>query len=182
MLAALIGLAVYLNRQGETKAVEEATPTPEEAFIFTEADGMISSIEVKPAEGETVRIARNAENVWAVILPIEAEADQGMSEAAASQLTALPVTGRIEAGKSPGIFGFDNPAYVIAVEFKNGKKHSLEIGDATPSGNGYYARLDQGEILITETNGIEALLQLQTFPPYLNTPVPTAEATDTPAP
>ncbi len=99
MLAALIGLAFYLNREKEKTVAEEATPTLETAYIFTKADGLVTSIEVKPAEGETVKIARNAENAWAVILPIEAEADQGMAEAAATQLTALPISSQID-GKS----------------------------------------------------------------------------------
>ena len=193
MLAALIGLAMYLNRQKETKTAEEATPTLEKAFIFTAADGVVSSIEVKPAEGETVKIARNAENAWAVVLPIEAEADQGLAEAAASQLTALPISSQIEDGKSPDIFGLESPTYVITVEFKNGKTRTLEVGDDTPSGNGYYLRVDKDKILVTDLSGIDALLQLESFPPYLNTPTPTAlpptetsiptvEATITPSP
>ncbi len=84
---------------------------------------------------------------------------------------------------NPGIFGFDNPAYVITIEFKDGKKRTLEVGDNTPSGNGYYVRVDKDKMLITDLNGIEALLQLGFFPPYLNTPTPTAlPPTETPVP
>jgi hypothetical protein len=186
MLAALVGLAFYLNREKEKTGTEDATPTLETSYIFTEADGVVSSIEVKPAEGETVKVARNAENVWAVILPIEAEADQGLAEAAATQLTALPISAQIEDGKSPDIFGLKTPAYVITVEFKDGKTRTLEVGDATPTNSGYYVRVDGNKMLVTDLNGINALLQLETFPPYLNTPVPTAlpttEAVVTPTP
>lgn len=183
MLAALVGLAFYMNREKEKTATEDVTPTVETAFIFTAADGMVTGIEVKPAEGgETVKIARNAENAWAVILPIEAEADQGMAEAAATQLTALPISSQIEEGKSPDIFGLDTPAYVITVEFKDGKTHTLEVGDSTPTNSGYYVRVDNKKMLITGMDGIDALLQLGFFPPYLNTPVPTVEATATPTP
>jgi hypothetical protein len=189
LLAALIGLAYYLNTEKGKTGAEDATPTLETSFIFTAADGVVSSIEVKPAEGETVKIARNAENAWAVILPIEAEADQGMAEAAATQLTALPISSQIEDGKSPDIFGLDNPAYVITVEFKDGKKRTLEVGDVTPTNSGYYVRVDKAKMMITDLSGIDALLQLGFFPPYLNTPipptempVPTAEAAVTPTP
>lgn len=183
MLAALVGLAFYLNREKEKTGAEEATPTLETAFIFTEADGVVSSIEVKPAEGETVKIARNAENAWTVVLPIEAEANQGLAESAATQLTALPISTQIEDGKSPDIFGLDNPAYVITIEFKDGKPRTLEVGDAAISGNGYYVRVDKGKMLITDLNGIDALLNLASFPPYLNTPAPTAlPPTGTPIP
>ena len=183
MLAALVGLAFYLNREKDKTGAEDATPTLETAYIFTAADGTISSIEVKPKEGETVKIARNAENAWAVILPIEAEANQGLAEAAATQLTALPVSTQIEDGKSPDIFGLDNPAYVITIEFGTGKTRTLEVGDAAISGNGYYVRVDKDKMLITDLSGIDALLQLASFPPDLNTPIPTAlPPTETPVP
>jgi hypothetical protein len=183
MLAALVGLAFYLNREKDKTGAEDATPTLETAYIFTAADGTVSSIEVKPKEGETVKIARNTENAWAVILPIEAEANQGLAEAAATQLTALPVSTQIEDGKSPDIFGLDNPAYVITIEFGTGKTRTLEVGDAAISGNGYYVRVDKDKMLITDLSGIDALLQLASFPPYLNTPIPTAlPPTETPVP
>jgi hypothetical protein len=175
MLAALVGLAFYLSREKE-KTATEATPTLETAYIFTEADGVVSSIEVKPAEGDAqrVKIARDAENIWTVVLPIEAEADQGYAEMAATQLTALPISGQIEDGKSPDIFGLDEPAYLITIGFKDGKERTLEIGDTTPTNSGYYVRVDKDKMLITDLDGIEALLQLEFFPPYLNTPTPTA--------
>jgi hypothetical protein len=189
MLVALVELAFYLNTEKGKTGAEDATPTLETAYIITEADGVVSGIEVKPLEGETVKIARNAENAWAVILPIEAEADQGMAEAAATQLTALPISSQIEDGKSPDIFGLDNPAYVITVEFKDGKKRTLEVGDVTPTNSGYYVRVDKAKMMITDLGGVDALLQLGFFPPYLNTPTPptempapTAEAAVTPAP
>jgi len=181
MLAALVGLAFYLNREKENTAAD-ATPTLGTTFLFTDADGIVSSIEVKPAEGESVKIARNAENAWAVILPTEAEANQGLAESAATQITALPINSQIEDGKSPEIFGLKDPAYVITVEFKDGKTRTLEVGDVTPTNSGYYVRVDQDRMYITDLSGIEALLQLGVFPPYLNTPVPTVEAVVTPTP
>jgi len=172
LLASLVGLAYYLNTEKAKTGTEEATPTVETAYIFTEADGVVSSLEIKPVEGESVKITRNAENAWAVILPIEAEADQGLAEAAATQLTALPISSQIEDGKSPEIFGLDNPAFVITIDFKDGKKHTLEVGDVTPTNSGYYVRVDKDKMMITDLSGIDSLLQLGFFPPYVNTPVP----------
>lgn len=181
MLAALVGLAFYLNREKEKTGAQDVTPTLETTYIFTAADGIVSSIEVKPAEGETVKIARNAENAWAVTLPIEAEANQGMAEAAATQVSALSIVSPID-GK-PGVFGFDNPAYIITIEFKNGAKHTLEVGDTTPTNSGYYVRVDKDKMMITDLSGIDALLQIGFFPPYLNTPTPTSlPPTATPVP
>jgi len=175
----LIGAAVYLNRQKDTAEVQ-VTPASEPSYLFsTAADGNPTSIEIKPAEGgETVRIARNAENVWALELPVEAEADQGLSEAAATQISALEILDPIDA--DPAIFGLDNPAYVITLEFDGGKKHTIEVGDSTPTSKGYYVHIDSDKMMIVDLSGIDSLLQLAAFPPYLVTAIPEAAVTPTP--
>jgi len=120
----------------------------------------------------------------------EAEANQGLVEAAAAQVSALQVISPINAGK-PEIFGLDKPAYVITIEFSGGKKHTLEVGDATPTNSGYYVRVDKDKMMVTDLSGIDSLVQLGFFPPYLNTPtalpptltpVPATEAVSTPVP
>ena len=170
LLAALIGFAFYLNR--EKKILEaEATPVSvETTFVFNESDGIANSIEVKPATGETVKVARDANNVWALELPIKTEADQSYAEAAASQLSALQIISTVDA--DPSIFGFDAPVYIITIGFADGKTHTLEIGDSTPTNSGYYVRLDKNKMMIVGLSGIDALTQLAIFPPYLNTPTP----------
>lgn len=175
----LIGTAIYLNRQKDTAEVE-VTPASEPSYLFsTASDGNPTSIEIKPAEGgETVRIARNAENAWALEVPVEAEADQGLSEAAATQISALEILDPIDA--DPAIFGLDNPAYVITLEFDGGKKHTIEVGDSTPTSKGYYVRIDSDKMMIVDLSGIDSLLQLAAFPPYLVTPIPEAAVTPTP--
>jgi len=190
LLVALIGFTVYLNREKEKTGTVEATPTGEKSTVFSAADGSISSIEIKPSVGETVKVVRNAENAWAIEMPFEAEANQGLVEAAAAQVSALQVISPINAGK-PEIFGLDKPAYVITIEFSGGKKHTLEVGDATPTNSGYYVRVDKDKMMVTDLSGIDSLVQLGFFPPYLNTPtalpptltpVPATEAVSTPVP
>jgi len=190
LLIALIGLTFYLRSEKGKSIIADATPISTPVALFNPEDGAVSSIEIKPAESEAVKVARNAENAWAVELPIAAEADQGLAEAAATQVSALQVLSQIE-NENPEIFGLKNPAFVIALEFQNGNKHTLEVGDATPTNTGFYVRLDNGKIMIANLSGISALLQLVNSPPYLNTPTPTAlqstpmavpAATETPSP
>jgi hypothetical protein len=191
LLIGLIGATIYINRQKETKAAE-TTPTTLAANLFGPEDGKVTSIEIKPAEGEPAKVVRNAENVWVLELPEQAEANQEMAEAASTQIAALQVIAPVEG--DPSIFGFDAPVYAITVEFDNGKTHTFEVGDNTPTYSGYYVRLDKGKMMIVSLNGIDSLLNLVNFPPYLNTPTPTAlppteapavstpESTVTPAP
>ncbi|MEK6752619.1 MAG: DUF4340 domain-containing protein [Chloroflexota bacterium] len=173
LLAALIGGAYYLNNKKETTEAE-ATPVFEElSFIFAE-DSLPSSIEVKPSEGESVKVARNAENAWAIELPFVTEADQGLAEAAASQIISLSIIDELDATADPSIFGFDSPAYIVTIKFADGTTGRLEIGDSTPTNSGYYVRLDGKKMFIVGLSGIDALTSLAFFPPYLNTPTPTA--------
>lgn len=169
IFALMIGAVFYVNNQKKVDAAK-ATPTSGSAFVFTAADGTANSIEIKPAAGDTVKLVRDAKNVWALELPIKAEADQSYAEAAASQLSALQITGTVDA--DPSIFGFDMPGFVITIGFADGKTHTLEIGDLTPTQSGYYVRLDKGKMMIVGMSGIDSLLQMTSFPPYLNTPTP----------
>lgn len=179
ILAALITFVIYLNREKKTTEAE-ATPASEIAFVFSEEDGTPTSFEVKPADGETVKVARDEKNVWALELPIKTEADQGASEAAASQIFSLLVISAVD--DDPSVFGLDAPAYVITIGFADGKFHALEIGDSTLTNSGYYARLDKKKMMIVDLYGIDSLLQLTSNPPYLNTPTPSPlPPTETPA-
>lgn len=177
----LVGVSIYLNRQKNTAEVE-ATPASEPVYLFSaNVDGNPASIEVKPAEGETAKIVLDEKNVWAIELPRQAEADQGLAQAAAAQISALMILDPVEG--DPAIFGLNNPASIISLEFSDGKKHTLEIGDSTPSNNGYYVRVDNEKMLIVDISGIDSLLQLAAFPPYLSTPTPTSlPPTETPVP
>ncbi|MBE0672284.1 MAG: DUF4340 domain-containing protein [Anaerolineales bacterium] len=178
LLAVLIGGAYYINKNKEASAEAEATATTEPVFIFG-TDSTVSSIEVKPSDGEAVKVTRGEDGVWALELPFETEANQGLVEAAASQVTALKIISEIDA--DPSIFGFDTPAYLITIEFADGKTSKLEIGDATPTNSGYYVRVDGKKMAIVGLSSIDALTNLSFSPPYLNTPTPTAlPATPTP--
>jgi hypothetical protein len=191
LLIALIEFSIYFNREKEKKVIAEATPISEPTTLFSTEYGNVSGIEVKPTDGENVKVERNAENAWVVKMPIEGEANQGLAEAAAAQVSALTVISQIEDGKSPSDYGLDTPAYVITIKFESGKESTIEVGDATPTNSGYYVRLDMGKMMITDLSGIDALLQLRFFPPYLNTPtplpptltpVPATKAVSTPVP
>ena len=179
VFAAVVLLALFVNRQKENTDTE-ATPTKGITFVFGKGEAPLSSIEVKPSEGEAVKLARDAKNTWAFELPAKAEADQGLVESAASQVSALQVVDTLSADANPSTFGFDAPAYVITVKFGEGKARILQVGDATPSGNGYYVRVDKGRIMIADLSGISALTQLADFPPYLYTPTPEPTATEIP--
>ena len=184
LFLAMAGAYYFLNNR-EKPADIALTLTPEEttSYLFSSSDGIPTSIRVEAKTGEVVELARNTENAWALNLPFEASAEQGASEAAASQITTIAITDRLP-NISPKEVGLDAPDYKLIVKFTSNVERIAEIGVVTPTGNGYYARSGD-EIVIVSKSAIDALIGLLTNPPYAETltpsPIP-ATATETPLP
>ncbi|MEP7134073.1 MAG: hypothetical protein ABI904_03985 [Chloroflexota bacterium] len=185
LLAIILAGAYYFLNNREKPADIALTVTPEDAvaYLFSSSDGVPTSIRVESQAGEVVEIARNADNAWALTLPFEASAEQGSSEAAASQITTIRITDRLP-NISPKDVGLDAPEYKLSMKFTNGVERIAQIGVVTPTENGYYASID-GKIVIVSKSSIDALIGLLTNPPYAETltpsPIP-ATATETPLP
>jgi hypothetical protein len=170
VLALAIAGAYFINKNAETTTEAEITPTVAPQFLF-DATNIVKSIEVTRLTGEPIRLERK-DNAWVLTKPFETEANAGLAEAAASQISALQINQEITG--NPSDYGFDAPSVFITIEFENGDKNTLEVGDANPIGTGYFVRLDNEKILLVSLSGIDSLLTLADFPPYLNTPTPTA--------
>jgi hypothetical protein len=181
LLLAVIAVGAYyfLNNRQEAEPVDVLiTPEPasEIAFLFDAADGVPSSIRIESKAGEVVEVARNAENLWTVTAPSEASADQGLTEAAASQVTAMRILDKIE-NVDLEVLGLESPEYSILVRFTSGVERKAEVGVITPSESGYYVRTEQGEIVIVSRDALDTLVGMLTNPPYAPTPegtLPTA--------
>jgi len=178
------GVYYFLNNRKEAEPVDleiTSEPTSEVSFLFDATDGVPTSIRIESKAGEVVEVVRNTENVWMVTLPIEASADQGMAEAAASQVTTMRVQDRIQ-NIDLDVLGLKSPEYVLTINFSSGVERKAEVGVITPSEGGYYVRNETGEIFIVGRDGIDSLLGMLTTPPYAEAPTPSPTATETPLP
>jgi len=185
LFAALVGFALFQKyKPPKEEPAEDVTPTATIApveFLFPAEEGVVTSILIESKEGEVIGVERGDEG-WVVTKPVEANADQGPVEAAASQATALTIINRLDI--DPAAAGLESPAYTITIGFANGNVFTAEIGDETPIGSGYYARKDGGKILVISKDGIDALLNLLWYSPALatETPLPSETPTQTPTP
>jgi len=187
LLLALAGAYYYLNNRNKTADIEvtvEPSSEVAQAYLFNAEDGTPSSIRIESKAGQTVEIARGADNAWMLTKPIEAKADQGAAEAAASQITTMSVLDTVPE-IDPKIVGLETPEYVLRVKFTNGVERTVDIGVITPTESGYYVRDAEGKVLIISRSAIDSLLGLLDNPPYLETltpsPIPPT-ATSTPLP
>jgi hypothetical protein len=173
ILLAIAAFYLFLSFRRQP-AEPEATPgpTPEVSYLFPAEEGIPTSIQIVSKSGETLELARNADGAWALKQPVETEAEQASSEAAASQVTAMRVlekTVKID----PALVGLKEPQYRVTVKFKNGTERTVHIGVVTPTESGYYTQDSSGgDVMITSKSSVDALLGLLTAPPYLETPTP----------
>jgi hypothetical protein len=181
LLVIVIGAAYYFNSR---KAQQAATATPtgaagqsDSTSLFSASAGEPTDITVKDTTGKSVEVARNASGAWVLKAPTDAPADQASAEAAATQTTSLKVLSTVQLELN--VVGLDKPAYMMSFIFKDGSKHSLNVGSVTPIQNGYYTSLDNGAIKIVDKPGLDALIGLLTNPPYVATPVPPITVTPT---
>lgn len=168
---ALVGLTLYLNQKEPAVEEVEVTPTAMVEYLFTETDGLPTSIDIQKDNGEQVAIARNDTGEWVLKQPIETKADQGSAEAAASQLTSLRIVSRPEV--APADVGLIQPTYIMTVELTGGVLKTVRIGNLTPTESGYYTNVNNStEVLIVSKTGLDSLLTLVESPPYISTPTP----------
>jgi hypothetical protein len=177
LLLVLAGVYYYLNnREQPADITVTLEPESQVSYLFTAEDGLPTSIRIEAKNGETVEVARDADGAWALILPIEATADQAAAEAAASQVTTLRILDRVP-DVDPEIVGLSEPEYTLIIRFTSGVERKAEIGVITPTESGYYVRNADGEIVIVSKSSLDSLLGLLTNPPYLETPLPSTPET-----
>lgn len=172
----------YLNRKEQADAAATA-PAETSTYALEIDESSITAIEVKSKDGDAVKIERQEGGAWKLTLPVEAEANQGLAEAAASQSASIRVTSPIDNPGDLSIFGLKQSAYTVTITLADKSTRTLEIGDSTPTQKGYYVRVDGKQVLIVSASAVEALTALITNPPVLNTATPTAlPPTATPEP
>lgn len=186
LLLLLVGAYYYLNNR-EQPADIELTVTVEpglevgQEYLFTAEEGTPSSLRIESKSGETVEIARGEDNAWALTQPIEAKAEQGAAEAAATQVTTMRIIDTVP-DVDPKIVGLEDPEYVLTVKFTGGGERTVDVGVITPTESGYYVRDAAGKVVIVSRSAIDALLGLLTNPPYLATLTPAPPSPETGAP
>ena len=180
----LAGTYYYLdNREQPADISLTIEPSAEVSYLFTAEDGLPTSIRIESKSGDTVEVARDAENAWVLTQPIEAKADQASAEAAASQVATMQLVDTVP-DVDPDIVGLTDPEYTLTIQFTSGVERKAEIGVITPTESGYYVRNSNGDIVIISRSSVDALLGLLTNPPYLETPglIPLTETPLPPTP
>ena len=76
LLLVLAGVYYYLNNRQQPAEVELTLEPGTEAvqeYLFTAEEGTPTSIRIEAKSGETVEVARGADNAWVLTQPLEAK-------------------------------------------------------------------------------------------------------------
>ncbi len=138
LVVALAGLGGYIYFV-EMKKPEVSADAKAKAFSVVAAD--IEELRIKVADGDNTRATR-ANDTWALVEPIAADADGSELTNMASTLASLDVQRVVdESGGSLDQYGLNPPRIEVAFRAKGQTEPVvLQIGDKTPTGGDVYAK------------------------------------------
>lgn len=166
----LLALSGYLllNRQQE-QAAAQITPTASTQPLFALGENEITSLQVRDAGGQEVRLEKIA-GAWVLTNP-EAEAtDNDKANSLASQVASLTARSFLEAAPEASATGLETPAFTIEVKLADGSELSAEVGVETPTKSGYYVRLNDGRVAVVNTFSVDSITDVLNNPPIYVTP------------
>lgn len=156
VLVVLGGLLYWSNRHKETEPPPTASKSP---TVVRVTPNSVTSVTVKQTGAPPVTITRQASDKWQITAPASYPAD---TSAVTAILTSLnPLMGdQVVEDKATNLtpFGLANPAVEVDVTEKDGKSHSVLVGDNTPAGGDVYVALAGDPRVFTAASYIKTSL------------------------
>lgn len=154
LLVALSGALWWSNKQEPGK---DKPSSPDDAPKMLEIpQNQIAKLELRRIGAEPVRLEKAA--AWALQAPVSLPADQDAVGGLVSALASL-TSDRLVDEKATDFkpYGLTSPILSVIVGRKDGKTHTLLIGDDSPSGSAAYARVEGDARLFTIPTSTKAL-------------------------
>jgi hypothetical protein len=182
IFVALIGLTWYLSRPQKPDTSLVATATPGKLFSNLTAS-TITSLRFNSKDGAAVSLVQQDQN-WTVKEPVVNNLTQGNIQEILTQILDLNIMIDFATPPSAADLGLASPSFTVTITADKG--YVLNVGDATPTGGGYYVQINQDKPFIVSKTGLDRIAELftaalSTPTPLIPTPTPET-ATPTPAP
>lgn len=141
LLLVLLGGGVWWSQRAEKE--KEGKPTADAPpKLVNIKDEDVQRVEVQHKDGPTIILAREKSG-WQIIQPQPLRADQEAASGVVSSFTGLSWDRLVEDKPADlSAYGLQTPATVVSLTAKDNKAHRLLIGDETPTGGNFYAKLD----------------------------------------
>lgn len=180
---ALVLIAFLIMQNNELAPVE--TPVPTIVPTLQELDDQtITEIEYADSIGATIVLEKIEALSWISPTNPEAQVTAGKIEELLSYLSGLNIVTTLPEVVALDEVGLDEPLYTITFIMNDGTPYQIEVGDPTAMSDGYYARIDENEILVlplTTMETIPGLMYTIVTPPTVTPELePTTTITPTP--
>lgn len=176
IFALLLLTLLYWQRSGQNNE-DETLPT-EAALLLDLPSDALQQVIIENAEGATWQYRRDQQGAWGAP---ESTGTLGVSSELTSTISGLlnlRILNSLPEPPPAEAMGLTSPTYTITLVTANGLQKVLQIGAMTPTGRGYYVRLNGGSANVVSKYEIDDFLAALVI-----TPTPTgspAPSTSTP--
>ncbi len=142
VLAALAATLYWSNHRKPASDSVSASPSAANAKVISLTQDDISKLEVKKKDGDDVVLDRVGPSNWKITAPKKLVADQDSVSTILYNLSPMDGATLIE-DKTTDLkqFGLAEPEAQISATGKDGKTHTILVGDETPTGDSAYVML-----------------------------------------
>jgi hypothetical protein len=172
IFAILLAVVLLWQRMQDQKA-SEATPTAAEAaerqYLFDIA-GEVAGLRIEHVGENSIELVKDENGQWVLAGSSALDIDSASVEAVVGQLSSLPLVSTLQNIPQLQDLGLEPPAYRILVIQKDGTQLVASVGNATPTGSGYYVLAGDRRVYIANEVSLQAILDLVDKP--LPTPYP----------
>ena len=151
ILVALSGF-YYIYQYRGAQARREAKERSEKLLLF-EKDSVKTIYFKKPEQ--TIVLRKEDDGIWHIVKPIEAKADVSQVNSMLNTLANARIE-RVVADSTSNFaaFGLQPPKAVVVLEYKNGKKDSIMIGDRNATRSYTYVRVNDSPKVLLSTSSM----------------------------
>jgi len=182
---ALAGAVYFFQRYQTQKTDNAATATPSATpvKVYDLGGAQVEDIKISDSSGDTLDLYKDqASSKWAIAdVPVE-KADSFQIESVTAQLFDLQAQETFTQTPPLDAIGLITPTYTITMTATGGSQSITSIGSQTPTGSGYYIRVNSSQVMIVDKLILDDILHLLSNPPLLATPTPEVTATETVVP
>jgi len=147
-LVVFSGLVYWSNRVEKAK---ENAPNPDAPpKIIDVAEDSITRVEIQKVDKPATVVEKAEDGNWKLTAPEPLNADQGAVSSLVSSLAKLDSNRLVEDNATDlHTFGLDSAELQVILGQKDGKTIKLLVGDETPTGSNYFAKLDNDPRIFT---------------------------------
>jgi len=168
---------IQRNKEQNPALPESDLPTTvPPTYLFNFPSESVMGMVIEDADGQLIEMQKDAAGVWTLIQPptLPDGTDQTAISSTIGQLGTVRVLNELANAIEVNVLGLDTPAYTLTFTLDSGKTTEIQVGSSSPTGNGYYVRVDNGSPKLVDKFFFDSLTGYISTPPILPTPVLTS--------